>query len=138
MNTTTLATSSRSKLALGAASPSAANAFVVPPFDTKSQSDAMSIQVWVPGVESAGVEISTRGTHLTITARKTQHVRPNFHAMHLESVQRDYQLSLRLGRSLDLEQLSADLVEGVLHIEIPVRQAGVPSSPNRTREKNAA
>lgn len=93
--------------------------FAIPHFDTQSQENALRILVWVPGVETNGIEITTRETDLTITARKSQVVRRNWQALHLESVQRDYQLSLRLGRNLDYSNLRVELRDGVLTIDVP-------------------
>ena len=55
----------------------------------------------------------------SVTARKTHVVRVNWQALHLEGVQRDYQLKLRLGHGLDFEELSADLRDGVLTVVVP-------------------
>lgn len=99
--------------------------FATPHFDTQSQENALRILVWVPGVETNGIEITTRETDLTITARKSHVVRRNWQTLHLESAQKDYQLSLRLGRNLDYSNLSVELRDGVLTIDVPTlgRQA---------------
>jgi HSP20 family molecular chaperone IbpA len=55
-------------------------------------------------------------------------VRVNFNALNLESVQRDYLLSLRLGRNLDYTALYAEIHEGVLTLTIPKKDpAAVPT-----------
>lgn len=138
MNTTNLPTSFRSKSARPASAASAAETFVTPHFDTQTQPNAMRIQVWVPGVKSSGVEISTRGTQLTITARKAQVLRSNWRTLHIESAQRNYQLSLRLGRSLDLNLLTAKLNEGILHIDVPYLSVGTDDLPKRPEIRSAA
>lgn len=119
MNTTTplhsVKTSRRSPV--GALS---APAFTTPHFDTQPGDNSLKIIVWVPGVKTSGIEIANRETDLTITARKSHMVRPNWHSLHLEAVQRDYQLNLRLGRNLDYGDLRAELSDGVLTIEVPV------------------
>lgn len=79
----------------------------------------MKVVVYVPGVESAGVEITLRGPDLIVTARKTQFVRVNWTSLHLERAQRDYQLVLRVGNHVDPEGLHAELVDGVLTITLP-------------------
>ncbi len=94
-------------------------AFRQPHFECSDLSQALKIVMLVPGVDASGVEITTRGPDLTVTARKTHVVRVNWQALHLEGVQRDYQLKLRLGHGLDFEELRADLRDGVLTIVVP-------------------
>jgi HSP20 family molecular chaperone IbpA len=93
-----------------------------PHYDCREQDDAVKVIVYVPGVEAAGIEITTRGPDLLVTARKTHFVRVNFGALNLEAVQRDYALSLRLGRGLDYTALEAELHEGVLTLTLPKKQ----------------
>ena len=90
-----------------------------PHYDCREQSDTLMVVVYVPGVESSGVEITTRGPDLTVTARKTHFVRVNWQSLHLEGAQRDYQLRLRLGNGLDYAALAAEIRNGVLTLNIP-------------------
>lgn len=99
--------------------------FRTPHFDLQTLADALQLVVYVPGVEPCEVEIATRGPDLTVTARKAHYVRTNWQSLHLEGVQRDYLLNLRLGRSLDYKALQAELREGVLTIRIPKLDAAV-------------
>jgi len=94
-----------------------------PHFDCTQMGDVVKLTVFVPGVEAAGVEITTRGPDLTVTARKAHFVRINWRALHLENAQRDYRLKLRLGNHLDYTSLTAELVDGVLTLLIPKRVA---------------
>lgn len=79
----------------------------------------LALTVYTPGVDAAGVEIAARGPDLIITARKARFVRTNWQTLHLERVQKDYRLILRLGNALDFGHLDAELVEGVLTLRIP-------------------
>lgn len=116
-NIPTLPTNSRSK-ALAAAS---TEAFRQPAYDCQEQGDAMKLVVYVPGVAASGVEIEGRAADLTVTARKARFVRVNFSAMHVEPVQRDYRLRLRLGVGFDFAAMQAEIVHGVLTITVPKR-----------------
>ena len=106
------------------------DAFRQPNYDTKEQRDAMKLTIYVPGVEAAGVEIEARGADLTITARKSHFVRVNWQALHLETVQRDYQLRLRLGNAFDYTATQAEIRGGVLTVVLPKR---APASASRLR-----
>ena len=104
-----------------------------PAFEIQELGDAMRLTVYVPGVAANGVEIEGRGADLTITARKAHFVRTNFAALHLEGVQHDYGLRLRLGTGFDFEAMAAEITGGILTINVPKR-AGVAS---RARERLA-
>jgi HSP20 family protein len=99
------------------------SAFRRPHYDCQEQMGMLKLVVYVPGVDPAGVDLEVRGPDLIITAPKTHPVRVNWRALHLESAQRDYQLRLRLGYSLDYGALHAELHDGVLTIAIPTKTA---------------
>jgi len=94
-----------------------------PLYDCQDQDGALKLVVYVPGVEGSGVNIEARGPDLVVSARKTQFVRVNFEALHLEPSQRDYRLNLRLGRGYAYEAMGAEIHQGVLTITLPKRSA---------------
>lgn len=94
-----------------------------PHYECIEDVDALKVIVFVPGVDAVGVEITRRGPDLTVTARKSHFVRVNWTALHLEKAQRDYQLRLRLGNSLDYDALNAELVDGRLVLTLPKKAA---------------
>jgi HSP20 family molecular chaperone IbpA len=94
-----------------------------PHFECSDLPQAVQISVFVPGVEPADVEITTRGPDLIVQARKPHPVRVNFNALHLEAAQRDYELKLRLGLGLDFDALRADIRDGVLSIVVPKKNS---------------
>ena len=113
----TLPTNSRSKAPARASH----DAFRQPAYDCEEHADAMKLVVYVPGVDASGVEIEGRGADLTVTAKKARFVRVNFDALHLEGVQRDYRLRLRLGTGFDYAAMEAEISHGVLSITLPKR-----------------
>ena len=96
-------------------------AYRQPAYDCQEHRDAMQLVVYVPGVEASGVDIEARGGDLTVTARRPHVVRVNFNALRLESVQRDYQLRLRLGNGFDFAAMAAEISHGVLTVTLPKR-----------------
>lgn len=110
--------------------------FCVPHFDSTSQPHSLKLEVFLPDVDSHDLDITIRDTDLFITAKKRHVVRENWAALHLESVQRDYALRLRLGPSLDLMALQAELTEGILTLLIP--SACSSDQPDRSRAGVAA
>jgi HSP20 family protein len=110
------------------------SAFRSPHYDCRDQSGALKLVVYIPGVDARGVEITTLGPDLFVTARKTHHVRANWQTLHLEQAQRDYQLKLRLGLGFDYEALQASVTRGVLTIVLPKRQPATAGAPRRQRQ----
>jgi HSP20 family protein len=93
-----------------------------PHYECVDLPQALRLDVFVPGVDAAGVDLTTQDTDLILTARKPHHVRVNWQALHLESAQRDYQLTLRLGAGYDFDTLTASITKGVLTIVLPKRR----------------
>ena len=120
MNTIIPSLTNRSRNRSAVASP---ESFRRPNYECREQADALELVVYVPGVDSSDVEIAASGPDLTVTARKHHFVRINFNALHLEGAQRDYRLTLRLGRNFDYANLHAEIREGVLTILLPKRGA---------------
>lgn len=95
--------------------------FRTPAYDCQEQAEAMTLTVFIPGVDTAGVEIEGHGADLTVTAKKARFVRVNFNALHLENAQHDYLLRLRLGTGFDFEAMRAKIADGVLTVTLPKR-----------------
>ncbi len=96
-----------------------------PHYDCTDSDTLLTLNVFVPGVTPAGIEIRTQGPDLVVIARKAHLVRANWTALHLEHAQRDYRLRLRLGRGLDYPAMEGTLHEGVLTLRLPKRSAPV-------------
>lgn len=108
--------------------------FRSPHYECKDLPQALRLAVYVPGVEAAGVDLTTQGTDLLVTARKPHLVRVNWQALHLESAQRDYQLKLRLGSGYDFDALRASIARGVLTVVLPKRRPAPAEPPVPQRQ----
>ena len=108
--------------------------FRSPHYECMDLPQALKLAVYIPGVEAHGVEVTTQGTDLLVTAHKAQLVRVNFSALHLEGAQRDYQLKLRLGAGYDFDHLRAFVAKGVLTIVLPKRRSALAEPPARQRQ----
>jgi len=108
--------------------------FRSPHYDCVDLPAALKLTLYVPGVDASGVDITTAGPDLFVTARKAHHVRTNWQALHLEGVQRDYQLKLRLGLGFDFEALQASVTRGVLTIVLPKSRLASAGLPARQRQ----
>jgi HSP20 family molecular chaperone IbpA len=113
----------------------AAMAFRKPVYDCQTGGNALTLVVYVPGVDASGISIEARGPDLIVTARKTRFVRVNWQSLNLEPSQNDYRLSLRLGRGLAYASMQAEFHQGVLTLTVPKRAAAATVSV--PAEKNA-
>ena len=113
---------------------SASPDFRSPHYDCIDMAQDLKLVVYVPGVDAGGIEITTQGPDVFVTARKTHHVRVNWQSLHLEKVQRDYQLKLRLGAGFDYEALQASVARGVLTIALPKKHLAPASAPDLHRQ----
>ena len=104
-----------------------------PNYDYREHPDTITLVVYVPGVDAAGVEIEACGSDLTVTAKKNHVVRVNRQSLHLETAQRDYQLRLRLGSGFDYTSMEAEIHDGVLSVTLPKRLSATArdASPQR-------
>ena len=93
--------------------------FRLPHFACTDLPQALELKVFVPAVDVAGVEITTHGPDLIITARRSRHGNVNSPALHPPKVPRDYQLKLRLGFGYDYAGLRAELSGDVLTLRLP-------------------
>ena len=116
-----------------AAEPTSPVAFRQPNYDYVEHPDTITLVVYVPGVDAAGVEIEARGSDLTVTAKKSHFVRVNWQSLHLETAQRAYQLRLRLGSGFDYTSMQAEIHDGVLSVTLPKRLSATSrdASPQR-------
>ncbi len=112
--------------------------FRQPHFDCTDLPQTLELKVYVPGVDANGVEITTLGPDLDITARKTHLVRVNWPALHLEGAPRDYQLRLRLGLGYDYAALRAELTDGVLTLHLPKVPRAAVSLPLPDSQRQVA
>lgn len=109
-------------------------AFRQPAYECQETRDGMQIEVYIPGVDASGIEIEGRGADLTVSAQKAHFVRVNFDALHLEGVQRDYLLRLRLGTGFDFAHMAAEVAGGVLTIRLPKRARAEFSAAHSLRQ----
>lgn len=105
-----------------------------PHYDCTDLPAALHLTLYVPGVDAHGVDLVSRGPDLIVTARKTSHLRANWTALHLERVQRDYQLKLRLGSGFNFPALQASISRGVLTIVLPKNPPTSAARPARQRQ----
>jgi HSP20 family protein len=104
------------------------------PMDLYRAGDHVVAAFDVPGVDPGSIDISVEGNSVTVSAERSA---PGDAAewMIAERPRGHYSRRLTMGRDLDLDQLHASYVDGVLSLTIPVAER---SKPRRVTVEHAA
>ena len=98
--------------------------------------------VWVhmdlPGVKSEDLDITVERNMLTIAAERTWQREENDQPYFGERYRGSFRRQIQLGDGLDLQNLEADLHDGVLTIRIPVAEQAKPRKVAVGRSRESA
>lgn len=97
-----------------------------PRYAVQGSDQAYTIQVELPGVAKENVTIDYDADVLTIKGRRESTVPAAWKPLHRELNDQSYVLRLRLNAPVDETRLTAQLADGVLAINLPVREAAKP------------
>lgn len=86
--------------------------------------DGVIIECDMPGVARDGIQLAVENSVLTISGRRTPAVKGS--ALHREISRCNYRRAFALKREFDITRISAQLIEGVLRIHLPVAEAPKP------------
>ncbi|MEZ5275808.1 MAG: Hsp20/alpha crystallin family protein [Opitutaceae bacterium] len=89
-----------------------------PHHDITADEQGVEISAIMPEVSDEGLELILFQDQMIVTGRRTRTVRPNWEALQLECVQKDYRLCVRLGFTAEPESIRAELACGILSIRI--------------------
>jgi HSP20 family protein len=104
----------------------AAQAFA-PPVDVKETRDAYTFKVDVPGIQEQDLSISVNGDRLTLTGKRdAEHVEETETYYRSERSYGSFSRSFRLPQTIDAEQVSAELADGILTLRVPKVEAAQP------------
>jgi HSP20 family protein len=92
--------------------------FVAPVASVIEDNDGYILQVEMPGVNKAGLEIAMEDNELTIIGRRSM---PTIDGtlLHHESRREDYRRRFELDPSIDSNKISAKIDQGVLTLTLP-------------------
>lgn len=93
-----------------------------PPVDVYETPVAYVLTVEVPGLTREQVELAVEDTRLTMRGRRVENQGGNAEPVHYHLVERgsgSFARSFEFGHKVDVEAISADLVDGVLTITLP-------------------
>lgn len=108
------------------ASSNVAERTLKPCYAVTSNDQAYMVAVELPGVAKDAVKIAAEKGVLTIQAARKSTVPETWKALHRELNDLGYTLRLKLNPQVDEDKLSAQLVDGVLTLTLPVRETAKP------------
>lgn len=107
------------------------NGLLVMPMDAYRKDDRFVVTFDLPGIDSDSLDVTVEQNVLTVSAR-----RPAMEDVDFTVAERptgSFSRQVFLGDTLDIDQLNVEYRDGVLTIEIPIREAAKPRRVEITR-----
>jgi HSP20 family protein len=89
-------------------------ATIRPAYQSRETEDGVTLSVALPGVERDGLGVTFHDEHLLVEGERKS------------GGERRYRLRLRLSPRLDGESIGASLADGVLSLNVPLRESAKP------------
>jgi HSP20 family protein len=112
-----------------------ANAGGVMPMDAFRRGSDVWVHVDLPGVKAENLEITVERNVLTIAAERNWQRQEGDQSYFGERYRGNFRRQIHLGEGLDLENLEADLHDGVLTVRIPVAEEAKPRKVQVSQSK---
>ena len=97
-----------------------------PRYRVRGSDEAYFVEVELPGVAKGDVSLRVEDGILTVTSSAPAALPDSWKPVHRELSPAAYELRLRLHSKVDDAQMKARLEDGVLHLELPLREAAKP------------
>lgn len=102
------------------------NASGVMPMDAFRRGNDVWVHIDLPGVKADSLDITVERNMLTISAERGWQRQEGDQAYFAERYRGTFRRQIQLGDGLDLQNLEADLHDGVLTVRIPVAEQAKP------------
>jgi HSP20 family protein len=99
--------------------------FVIPPANISAAENEYLVELEMPGVDQAGVEVTVEGDELTIIGRRKSEA-ANGQLCYCESTQADYRRVFEIGPDVDTAKIGAEMHQGVLRLRLPKSERAKP------------
>ena len=99
---------------------------VKPLHEVKEADEAWSLQVYLPGLAKEGLEFTAEDSLITIRGRRDWKAPVGWTVLYRESAEVPYELALRHDNSINVENIHAELADGVLRVSLPKAEAVKP------------
>ncbi|WP_051945919.1 Hsp20/alpha crystallin family protein [Verrucomicrobium sp. BvORR106] len=100
--------------------------FVKPRYSVDSAKDAYQVRVDLPGAAKDSVQVKLDQGVLTLSAQRKPVAQDSWKSLHRELGSSSYKLQLKVTAKVDEAALTAKLEDGVLTLNLPVREAAKP------------
>lgn len=97
-----------------------------PRYHIHGNPDAYEVQIDLPGVPKSGVKIDFADNILSVRGERVTHLPEGVKARYRELSPLSYLLRLRLNTPVNEEKMTAQLNEGVLVLNLPLKESGKP------------
>lgn len=94
-----------------------------PIYHIHGNENAYEVRVELPGVPKHGVNIHLEDGILTIRGERASAAPDSWKPLHTEISTLDFLLRLRLNTPVDEERLKASVENGILSVELPIKEA---------------
>ena len=95
-----------------------AEQFAAPASSVLQNGDGYLLQIEMPGVNKEGLEISTEGTELIVTGRRSMPAVEGT-LLHHESRRENFRRTFEIDPSIDVNKINAKIEQGLLTITLP-------------------
>jgi HSP20 family protein len=99
---------------------------VAMPIDAYRHGDVFVVEMDVPGVDPASIDLTVEKNVLTVKAERQRSTAPDAEVLIGERTHGSFHRQLFLGDTLDADHLTADCNAGVLTIRVPVAERAKP------------
>lgn len=106
--------------------PAAEERVLKPAYSVDSSESAYAVRVELPGVPKGDVRVDLHENVLTIRGERQVKAPASWRPLHRELPDLDFQLRLRLNAPVDEDKMKATLEDGVLTLNLPIREAAKP------------
>jgi HSP20 family protein len=97
-----------------------------PAYELKETPEAWGLTVHLPGVTKADLEITAEDGFITLRGRRSWRQPEGWTALHRESVDAPYALTLEHDNTVKTDGIQAELKDGVLRVSLPKAEAAKP------------
>jgi len=99
---------------------------VKPHYEVRETGEAYGLVVQLPGVAREGLELSAEEGLLIISGRRDWKAPAAWSALYRESSGANFELSLRHDNAIDVDNIQAELRDGVLRVSLPKAESLKP------------
>lgn len=109
---------------------------VAMPIDAYRKGDTFLVQFDLPGVRAESIDLTVEKNVLTVHAERRRSESDDVEMLLAERPQGTFSRQLFLGESLDTEHLSAEYIDGVLTLRVPVAESAKPRKVSIAHSNN--